>query len=190
MSRLITVLKLVLLFTVLTGFLYPLLVTGIAWIIFPIKSDGSIIYAGNEPIGSSMIGQKFDSSIYFSSRPSATDYNAMPSGGSNKCITSNELRQLTIQRKNQFLTRNNLDSLTDIPSEMLFASASGLDPHISVKAALLQVDRIAKSRKFDSAQRGKIIEIIDQLREDAPLIIPGDERINVLLLNIKLDSIQ
>ena len=103
-----------------------------------------------------LIGQQFDSTIYFSSRPSAISYNPLPSGGSNYGLTNAKLKNLVDGTKKQFIAFNQLDSLTVIPSEMLFASASGLDPHISPEAALLQVDRIAKARNFNNIQKAKL----------------------------------
>jgi len=141
MKTLIISLKIFLFFTVLTGIIYPLFITGLSQIVFPSQANGSIIYKDGKAIGSSLIGQQFDSSIFFTSRPSAIAYNPMPSGGSNFGLTSSKLKMLVVERKQKFIANNELDSLAEIPSELLFASASGLDPHISPKAAMLQVDR-------------------------------------------------
>jgi K+-transporting ATPase ATPase C chain len=105
-------------------------------------------------------------------------------------LTNVKLFNLVAQRKQQFIAFNQLDSLTAIPSEMLFASASGLDPHISQKAALLQVTRIAKARNFNSAQKQKLIECIQECTEEPQFLVFGEERINVLLLNLDVDKIQ
>ena len=191
MKTFIISLKIFLFFTILTGIEYPLLVTGIAQITFPAKANGSIIYKDNKAIGSTLIGQQFDSVIYFSSRPSAIAYNPLPSGGSNFGLTNIKLKNQVADRKTHFWKLNQLDSLkTEIPSEMLFASASGLDPHISLKAAMLQVDRIATARKFNKIQKQKIVECVQEHIEEPQFLCLGDQRINVLLLNIELDKIK
>ena len=190
MKTLIISLKIFLFFTLLTGVIYPLLVTGIAQFVFPVKANGSLVVIDNKTIGSELIGQQFDSLAYFSSRPSSISYNPLPSGGSNYGLTNLKLKNLFIERKNQFIAFNQLDSLTVIPSEMLFASASGLDPHISPGAALLQVDRIVKFRMFSAEQRGKLLNLIKNLTEDPQFHLLGQERINVFLLNLSLDRIE
>jgi len=190
MKTLIISLKIFLFFTVLTGILYPLLVTGIAQILFPAKANGSLIFKNNQLIGSELIGQQFDSVIYFSSRPSAVSYNPLPSGGSNYGLTNIKLKNLVGERKRKFIDMNQLDSLTAIPSEMLFASASGLDPHISPQAAILQVDRIAKSRNFTTTQKQKIRQCIGLLTKPPQLLCLGESRINVLMLNLEIEKIK
>jgi potassium-transporting ATPase KdpC subunit len=190
MKTLIISLKIFLFFTILTGIVYPLFVTGIAQIVFPVKANGSLIVKNNKTIGSELIGQQFDSSVYFSSRPSAISYNPLPSGGSNYGLTSRKLKELVSERKKQFIEFNKLDSLTDIPSEMLFASASGLDPHISPKAALLQVNRIAKARNFSGIQKQKLIQCVNDLTEPPQFLCLGEERVNVFLLNLEIDNIK
>ena len=92
--------------------------------------------------------------------------------------------------KHKFIAFNGLDSLTVIPSEMLFASASGLDPHISYKAALLQVDRIIKARNFNNTQKQKLVKCLNELTESPQFLCLGQERVNVLLLNLSLDKIK
>lgn len=181
--------KIFFLFTILLGVAYPLTITGIAQLIFPEKANGSLIVQGNKVIGSELIGQKFDSMIYFSSRPSATDYNQLPSGGSNLGPTSSKLRQLVTDRKTQFIEFNQLSGTENVPSEMLFASASGLDPHISPKAALLQVDRIAKARQLDEAKKKQLLNSIAELTETPQFSFLGEVRINVLALNLELDKL-
>lgn len=181
-------LRIFLVFTILTGLIYPLFVTGIAQLVFPEKANGSIIYRDNKAIGSELIGQQFDSTIYFSSRPSAISYNPLPSGGSNFGLTNLKLKNLVAERRHQFIAFNQLDSLTEIPSEMLFASASGLDPHISPKAALLQVERIAQARKLDQNQKKILLQTIADLTETPQFACLGEERINVLILNLELSK--
>ncbi|MCE5175690.1 MAG: potassium-transporting ATPase subunit KdpC [Bacteroidales bacterium] len=183
-------LKIFLFFTILTGILYPLMVTGIAQVVFPLKANGSLITRNEKVIGSELIGQRFDSAIYFSSRPSAVSYNPLPSGGSNLGLTSTKLKNLVDERKSQFLEFNRLDSHTAVPSEMLFASASGLDPHISPEAALLQVNRVAKARGFDVSKKQQLIRKISELTQKPQFFCLGESRINVLLLNLKTDEIK
>jgi len=190
MKTLIISLKIFLFFTILTGIIYPLLVTGIAQLIFPWKANGSIITKENKLIGSELIGQQFDSVIYFTSRPSAISYNPLPSGGTNYGLTNSKLKKNVDSLKKQFIVFNKLDSLTEIPSEMLFASASGLDPHISPKAALLQVERIAKARNFTVIQKQKLYECIKKNTEEPQFLCLGEERVNVFLLNLDIDKIK
>lgn len=177
-------------FTIITGIIYPFFVTGIAQLVFPSKANGSIIFKDSIPIGSELIGQQFDSPIYFSSRPSATAYNPLPSGGSNYCLTNSKLKNNVAERKQQFIAFNQIDSLSVIPSEMLFASASGLDPHISQKAAILQINRIAVARNFTDLQKQKLIQCVNDLTEARQFFIFGETRVNVLLLNLEVDKIQ
>jgi potassium-transporting ATPase KdpC subunit len=190
MKTLVISLKIFLFLTLLTGIIYPLLITGIAQLVFPVKANGSFIYKDNKVIGSELIGQQFDTAIYFTSRPSAISYNPLPSGGSNYGMTSDTLKKLVEIRKKQFIAFNHLDSLTEIPSEMLFASASGLDPHISPQAALLQVKRIAKARNFNNVQKQQLIKCINELKDAPQFFCLGEERINVLLLNLEIDKIK
>ena len=190
MKTLLISLKIFLFFTVLTGIVYPLLVTGIAQVAFPSKANGSLILKDNKIVGSELIGQQFDSTIYFTSRPSAVSYNPLPSGGSNYGLTNIKLKNLVTERRHQFIKFNQLDSLTEIPSEMLFASASGLDPHISPQAAFLQVDRITKARNLDNTQKQKLLLLINVLSEKPAFMLLGEERINVLKLNLELEKLK
>ena len=181
-------LKIFLFITILTGIIYPLFVTGIAQVIFPLKANGSLIESDNKTVGSKFIGQQFDSAKYFTSRPSAVSYNPLPSGGSNYGLTNVKLKYLVAERRNHFIAFNQLDSLTDVPSEMLFASASGLDPHISQNAALLQVDRVAQAHKFNTVQKQYLIQSIKDLTEQPQFLFLGEERVNVLILNLELHN--
>lgn len=189
MKTIIISLKIFLFFTILTGVIYPLLITGIAQVVFPATANGSLIVIDNQLIGSELIGQRFDTTIYFTSRPSAISYNPLPSGGSNFGITNAKLINLVNERKTQFIVFNQLDSLTVIPSEMLFASASGLDPHISQKAALLQVDRVAKARNFNTIQKQNLVQSVKNLTETPQFLVLGEERVNVLVLNLELNKL-
>ncbi|MCK9639485.1 MAG: potassium-transporting ATPase subunit KdpC [Prolixibacteraceae bacterium] len=189
MKSLFISLKIFLFFTVVTGVIYPLFVTGIAQIAMPAKANGSLILKNNKIIGSELIGQRFDSVIYFSSRPSAISYNPLPSGGSNFGLTNTKLKNSVDTLKKQFIVFNQLDSNTTIPSEMVFASASGLDPHISQKAALFQVDRIARARNLSPDNKQRIIQCVKTITEAPQFLLLGEERVNVLVLNLELDKI-
>jgi potassium-transporting ATPase KdpC subunit len=189
MKTIIISIKIFLFFTILTGAVYPLLVTGIAQVVFPEKANGSLIVRDNKIIGSELISQQFDTEKYFTPRPSAVSYNPLPSGGSNYGLTNLKLKNLVAERKKQFIDFNQLDSLTEIPSEMLFASASGLDPHISQKAALLQVDRIAKTRNFNTIQKQNLVQSVKNHTEPPQFLVLGEERVNVLILNLELDNL-
>jgi len=189
MKTIIISIKIFLFFTILTGAVYPLLVTGIAQVVFPEKANGSLIAEGNKIIGSELIGQQFDTKKYFMSRPSIISYNPLPSGGSNYGLTNLKLKNLVAERKKQFIDFNQLDSLAAIPSEMLFESASGLDPHISQKAALLQVDRIAKTRNFNTIQKQNLVQSVKNHTEPPQFLVLGEERVNVLILNLELDKL-
>jgi len=188
-TQLLISIKIFAFFTILCGIVYPLFITGIAQIVFPAKANGSLIIQDNKLIGSELIGQKFDSEIYFWSRPSATDYSSMPSGGSNYGPTSLKLKQLVADRTAQWMKSNPTSDPEKIPSEMLLASASGLDPQISPKAALLQVDRIVKVRNLNESQKQQLLKLISEFSEVPQFSFLGEARINVLALNLKLDQL-
>lgn len=177
-----------LLMTLLTGIFYPLLITAIAQLFFNDKANGSLYVRNNEVRGSFLIGQNFSDNIYFHSRPSSIDYNPMPSGGSNLALTSKLLFQQFKERKRNFDLINSLDSTKQVPSEMLFASASGVDPDISKEAAYLQVPRIVRARKLNDNAAIGIYKLIDEITTKPDLRIFGKERVNVLKLNIALDN--
>jgi K+-transporting ATPase ATPase C chain len=188
-TQTIIALKFLVVMTVLTGIIYPLVMTGIAQAGFHSKSNGSLILKDGKIIGSDLIGQKFDSTIYFWSRPSATGYNPIPSSGSNYGPTSDTLRKQVNARRMSFASANSLTDELSVPKEMIFASGSGLDPHISPEAALLQVDRIVKARNLDNNQKVKLINRINELTEMPQYLFLGEKRINVLNLNLELDKI-
>jgi potassium-transporting ATPase KdpC subunit len=181
--------KFLIVMIILTGAIYPLLMTSIAQIGFAYKANGSLIKKDGIIIGSELIGQKFNSDRYFWTRPSASDYNAVPSGASHyRAINDSLLKQVTARRK-KFASDNNISDLSEIPNEMIFSSGSGLDPHIPPKAASLQIDRIAKTRKLNSVQKGKLNNLVKSLTEPHQLLILGEDRVNVLKLNIELDKL-
>ncbi|MFN8257464.1 MAG: potassium-transporting ATPase subunit KdpC [Bacteroidales bacterium] len=189
MKTLFNALMLFLILTLVTGVAYPLFITGVAQIAFHENANGSLIVKDKTIAGSELIGQQFDSVIYFTSRPSVLNYNPLPSGGSNYGLTNTKLKNLVDERKKNFIGFNHLDSNTVVPSEMLFASGSGLDPHISPEAALLEVDRISKARNFNNAQVQNLKKLIENNTELPQYLLFGQKRINVLKLNMELDKL-
>jgi K+-transporting ATPase ATPase C chain len=186
----IIAIKFLLVMTVLTGVIYPFFMTGVAQLTFPAKANGSLVKEGGKIIGSELIGQKFDSNIYFWSRPSAIDYNPIPSGASNLSPTSDKLKKQVVERRRLFATNNSIADTSVIPKEMLFASASGLDPHISPEAALLQLKRVAMARNLNETQKIKVEQLIKNKTEGPQFFLFGEPRINVFELNLALDSIR
>jgi K+-transporting ATPase ATPase C chain len=189
-TQLLISLKFLLAMIILTGIVYPLFMTGIAQIVFPLKANGSLIVKDGKIIGSELIGQKFDSTIYFWPRPSSIDYNPIPSCGSNLGPTSEKLKKQVTDRRILFARANSIADTNSIPAEMIFASASGLDPHISPQAVFQQVNRIAKARNFNNSQKQKLEQLIKAETEAPQFLCLGEERINVLLLNLNLDDIK
>jgi len=188
-TQTIIALKFLLIMTVLTGVIYPFFMTGVAQLTFRAKANGSLIIKDGKIIGSELIGQKFDSTIYFWSRPSAIDYNPIPSAASNLGPTSDKLKKQVVERRILFATMNTITDTTAIPKEMIFASASGLDPHISQKAALLQVDRVVKARNFNTIQKQNLVQSVKNLTETPQFLVLGEERVNVLVLNLELNKL-
>jgi K+-transporting ATPase ATPase C chain len=190
MKTFIIACKALLFFTVLTGLVYPLTITGIGQLFFPHQANGSLIYVGQKLVGSELIGQQVDDLKYFLSRPSVCNYAATASGGSNLGVSSLKLHELVMQRANCFQSTNNCKAPSSSFSEMAFASASGLDPHISVNAALAQLDRVCQHRSFNQIQRQELKQRIQALTEEPQFRLLGNQRINVLLLNIETDRIK
>ncbi len=186
----VTSILFLLIMTIFTGLIYPLLMTGISQVIFPHRSNGSMITSGNNIIGSELIGQSFTSDKYFKGRPSAVNYNPMPSGASNLGPTSKILADSINARKLAFIKENGLPENTVIPQEMLTSSASGVDPDISIISSKLQISRIIKARGWDESYRMKIEDLINRLIEKPQFGILGEERINVLKLNLELDKLK
>ena len=189
MKTFITALKLIVLMTIILGILYPLVITGITQAIFPHRAKGSLLVTEGKVIGSALIGQKFESERYFWPRPSAIDYNPLPSGGSNLGPTSAELQKQIASRRSMLLKAHALSEKTIIPLDLLFTSGSGLDPHISPEAAKFQVNRVARARGFDRNTENRLNQLIGEYTEPRTLLILGETRINVLKLNLALDSL-
>jgi potassium-transporting ATPase KdpC subunit len=176
-------LRLTLIFIIILGVIYPLVMTGISNLIFPEKSKGSLVYNKNVLIGSSLIGQKFADDKWFQGRPSAVDYDASKSGGTNLAMSNPEFKKALDRNLQDFLSKNPTVKKEDVPTDIITASASGLDPEISVTSAKLQAERVAKANGMTAQEINKII---DDNKSSKFLGIFGRERVNVLMLNLKL----
>jgi K+-transporting ATPase ATPase C chain len=183
-------LKILLAFTLLTGVVYPLMITGIAQVVFPRQSNGSIVSIGQKASGSELLGQEFKSDRYFWSRPSACGYASLPSGASNWGPTSDTMRKTIEKRRIAFIRFNHLPLNTIVPSEILTASGSGLDPHISSASAALQIERVAAARHFSPAQILQLHKLVINRIEQPQFGCLGEKRINVLQLNRELDLLK
>ena len=172
--------------TLLTGILYPALVTGLAQAIFHKQASGSLIEANGKVIGSELIGQKFSKPEYFQGRPSAAGdgYDAANSGASNLGPTNQKLAD-RIKADSAKFRRNNPDFSGPIPADLLTTSASGLDPHLSPASAAAQVSRVAMARGITPAEIQQLVERFTQPRQ---LGFLGEPRVNVLELNLALDA--
>lgn len=183
-------LKILLVFTLLTGIVYPLMITGIAQAVFPRQSNGSIVSFGQKACGSELLGQEFKSERYFWSRPSACSYGTLPSGASNWGPTSDTLRKTIEKRRESFIIANHLPLNTVVPNEMLTASGSGLDPHISPESATLQIERITSARHFSPSQSQQLRKLVASHIEQLQFGCLGEKRVNVLALNHDLDLLR
>jgi len=172
-------------FSLLTGLVYPLFITGIIQITMPEKAGGSLLVVDGKVIGSELIGQMFSSPGYFHGRPSAVGYSANGSGASNFGPTSAKLMEQLSKRIEQVRSENNLLPNTSVPADLVLASGSGLDPHISIEGAMLQLQRVAKARGW---QKSEVKMLIYQHVEPAQFGILGQDRVNVLKLNLALDE--
>ena len=177
------------LFTALTGIVYPLVVTGIAQVVFPRQANGSLIVRDGKAVGSELIGQPFDDPKYFWSRPSATSpgpYNAGASSGSNLGPTNPELAR-EVRERIAALRASDRGRTDPIPVDLVTASGSGLDPHISPAAALWQVPRVARTRGI-SEEKVRALVLGETRQRD--LFLLGEPRVNVLRLNLALEALQ
>jgi K+-transporting ATPase ATPase C chain len=173
-------------FTVITGVIYPLIVTGFAQLVFPHQANGSMLVNNGKTVGSSLIGQSFSSPKYFWARPSATSpipYNAANSSGSNLGPLNPALRQ-NVEARVKLLQNADPENKNPIPVDLVTASASGLDPHISIAAALYQIPRVARLRGIP---REKVAEIVRENTQNRFMGIIGEPVVNVLQLNMALD---
>lgn len=174
--------------SLLTGVLYPLLVTVIAQGLFPRQATGSLLFQDGKPCGSTLVGQPFSDPKYFWGRPSATSsfpYNASASSGSNIGPTNGILRQQVLERIEVF-HKFDLANRSPLPVDLVTSSASGLDPHISIAGAKYQVHRIARLRDIPEDQ---LVELVDKHKQDRFLGVIGEPVVNVLALNMELDQL-
>lgn len=185
---------LTLLLTLIAGIVYPLVTTGVAQVLFNAQANGSLVYQNGKPVGSRLIGQYWTQPQYFHGRPSATlnpqgtpaPYEADNSGGSNLGPTNSALTQIVQQRIAELKKENpDVPAGTPIPADLVTASASGLDPDISVAAAYYQIPRVAKARGMSQAA---VRAIVDQHITGRFLGVFGEPRVNVLDLNLALDA--
>ncbi|MBZ0299138.1 MAG: potassium-transporting ATPase subunit KdpC [Anaerolineae bacterium] len=189
-----TGLRMLALLTLLTGVLYPLVVTIIAQAFFADQANGSLLLRDSQVIGSDLIGQQTDDPRYFWGRPSAVDtmQGSTPdhlgtSGATNYGWTSAALAELVAQRAAEFRQANGLSADTVVPADMLFASGSGLDPHISPESARLQIDRVADARGLP---RQQVANLVERFVEAPQFGFLGQPRVNVLRVNLALDALQ
>lgn len=176
--------------TILTGLIYPLVTTGVAQIIFPKQSNGSIITKNGKAIGSKLIGQEFKNPKYFQGRPSAAGkngYDASSSAGSNLGPTNKTLINEASKRAAEIRKENGLPANAKVPSDLITASASGLDPDISPEAAYFQIPRIAKLRGISES---KLRDLVKSHVTGRQFGILGEPRVNVLELNLALDKLK
>ena len=170
---------------IVLGLIYPLLITGISQVAFPYQANGEMIKINGNIVGSELIGQNFEGPQYFQGRPSAIDYNASTSGGSNYGPTNQKLIDRVNETIKEIRTNDSLSSNATIPSDLVLASGSGLDRYISVDSALIQVPRIAKARNIsESAINDLILK-----NQETPFPGIGQPVVNVLKLNIALNGI-
>ena len=180
--------------SLLTGLAYPLLTTGLAKVLFPHQASGSLVYRDGQMLGSEWIGQSFTAPRDFWGRPSATvdanskplPYNAANSGGSNLAPSNPDLHN-AVQARIAILKAADPDAQGPVPVDLVTASGSGLDPHISPAAAAYQVRRVAKARGLDEA---KVRDLVVAQIEGPTLGVIGESRVNVLKLNLALDQLR
>lgn len=187
MKQLLAAARMLLVLTILTGVIYPVLVTAIA-AAFPAQAGGSLISREGRVVGSALLAQAAPNRGYFQPRPSATGYNALPSGGSNQGPTSAVLQAAMQARRAEIQATYHLPPGAAIPAELLFASGSGLDPHLSPAAARLQLDRVAAARGLSAPQRAQLAALVDQAIEPPQWGWLGESRVNVLMLNLAVDA--
>lgn len=189
LSHLRSATMMLLLLTALTGVIYPVAVTGIAQLIFPGQANGSVIMKDGTAVGSALIGQPFDDPKYFWSRPSATGpfpYNAGASSGSNLGPTNPDLLKAVADRA-EALKKADPGNTAPVPVDLVTASGSGLDPHITPAAAFYQVSRVAKARGMTEE---RLRQLVGDHTESRQFGILGEPRVNVLQLNLTLDSLK
>jgi potassium-transporting ATPase KdpC subunit len=181
-----------LLWTVIAGLMYPLAITVVAQLMFNHQANGSLVMKDGKLVGSELLAQQFTGTNYFWPRPSACTYGTGPTGlvassGSNLGPTSGALQTNVINNAAAFRSGNNLATNADVPADMVYASASGLDPHISPESARLQISRVAASRGL---KEDKVKALVESFVEPPQWGFLGQERVNVLKLNLALDELK
>lgn len=174
--------------TLLTGVIYPLAMTGLAQVMFPRQANGSLVVKDGRILGSELIGQTFSNERYFHGRPSAAGdngYDGAASAGSNLGPTSRLLREKVAERVLAVRQENNLPVQTMVPGDLVLASASGLDPHITPEAAAVQIKRVAAARKMDEQELRALVGAYTEKRQWG---LWGEPRVNVLAINMALDN--
>lgn len=175
----ITSIKMLFLFVILTGGLYPLLITGIGQLLFHDCVNGSLVVVNKKIRGSALIGQKFSSERYFWGRPSSVEYNAECSGATNFSPLHPEFKKSVLARQESFCQAHKIVDKKSVPAEIILCSGSGLDPHITYQAAYLQVGRIASVRNLSEEKKKQLLHILHLNRK----------YINLLELNLALDNL-
>ena len=187
-ARLRPVLMVFIALSLLTGVLYPLCVTGVAQLIFPVQANGSLMIREGKPVGSELIGQPFDDPKYFWGRPSATPdfpYNSASSSGSNLGPSNPALAE-AVRARVQALQKADPENQSPVPIDLVTSSGSGLDPHISPAAARYQTSRVARARGLSEDQ---VRRLVDEFTEPRQWGLLGEPRVNVLNLNLALDRL-
>ena len=190
MSQMKRALMIFLSFSFLCGLVYPLMITAIAQVLFPHRAGGSLVIMDGRVAGSELIGQMFREPNYFHGRPSATEpaYNAGASSGSNLGPTNAKLLEQVKERIDKVRQENDLASFdAPVPADLVLTSASGLDPHISPASAMLQVQRVARERQLPESE---VESLVSRHIERPFLEVWGQERVNVLKLNMSLDRLK
>ncbi|HTS17419.1 MAG TPA: potassium-transporting ATPase subunit KdpC [Verrucomicrobiae bacterium] len=187
MKLLIQSIRQTILWTIIAGVAYPLIMTGVAQLLFHKQANGSLIERNGQVVGSELIAQQFTGDKYFWPRPSAGGYATVPSGASNLGPTSQALQSNVTANAVAFRTGNKLAADAPVPADMVFTSASGLDPHISPESARLQIARVAAARGMAEDQ---VKALVEKFVEPPQWGIFGEPRVNVLELNVALDDLQ
>jgi len=190
MKTIILSIRILLILTIITGVIYPFVMTQTAGVLFKSQANGSLFYRDNKPIGSLLIGQNFTEPGYFHPRPSAVNYQTIPSGASNLGPTSDKLKNIILSRRIELLTENKNLTYSTIPNDLITSSASGLDPHISINAAKIQIPRIIKSRNWNPSKESVIYQLIERNSSNQALLNGAEPYVNVLSLNLDLDQIK
>ncbi len=188
MKELIRSLRMFVIMSLLTGIAYPIVITGIAHLEFRKEANGSLITFDKEIMGSSLIGQQFTTVGYFHGRPSALEkpYDAGNSGGSNSGPSNAKFLDLVGKRVLKVREENRIPRDVPVPADLVLASASGLDPHITPQAAMVQISRVARARRLTEEELQGLVE---RHIEPSLLRFMGEDRVNVLLLNLALDDL-